>query len=996
MEGRRESFGEPAPLSAAQRWKSSRDDGIIARAVNQIFETLDKAGNEFSVRVSHLELYNEELRDLLNPANKALKLYEDASSGGRVIVHSLEEKVVYTPQDIFEILQKSWEERETAATEMNPNSSRSHCIFSITIHMKEGSPEGEDLIKIGKLNLVDLAGSENIGRSGADKVQSRKQEACMINKSLLTLGRVITSLVENSPHIPYRESKLTRLLQDSLGGTTKTCIVATISPASGSFDETLSTLDYAYRAKSIKNRPECNAKMSKREVMKEFTQEIHVLKAQLDAMRRKDGVYLPTDQFAQMEVTKKEQEERIQFCEDLIQQKEKELLELQEMFDRQGAQLDRTQTKLTETTEVLSKTTDKLATTENSLVEVRETLNEHKYMLNAHEDTEVRFHDEATQVIEVLDESVADISKLFAKIDRKGSMEELNTTHLARLREVLEGDVTQTQEAVSKFIADQQVRCSEFRDGVQSFADEQTSEIGRSIDQIEELQAYFLRFLEESSGRTSSFLESATENSNGVVRNDRKFETQLTCRVQNFSQSATASGSSLVETAKAKQEDIATWTAGRESLLNNDQDTLRIYLGRHMAHLKQTSELAASSSRAQIQELEKSTRQLQEFVQAQEEENRKFQTELMAKVASLISGYCDQSQAATKSAVASIVAAFNSSTIETKRSAENVADAIRIAESETASFGTGASNSIERDVESTRQMSYDYSVFVSEHTEEIRRLEKLIEEFREQTIDALQRRTAERAEEIGASIVQQGRYVSEQDTSKIGAVQETRNRVNLQIAQAHRQQEALRMFSQQASSDISSRKSELSNFHQDYSAFSATLRGQLEKVALEQYQATGATPQKKDICFPRNLAKTKPKDALLAEYRRQRATGANPDDILQRPDSPMEPTSTSTIIIDDDIPLEVPQLDESAKQPEATPPQPATVSMVPKMNSQAKLPVPTAAAKPPTKTMGPQKATAIAPARSNSTVQKKPIAPANSKKLVRNPSKTGLQEITNK
>ena len=98
---------------------------------------------------------------------------------------------------------------------MNKNSSRSHCIFSIMIHMKEPSPEGEDFIKIGKLNLVDLAGSENIGRSGADKMQARKQEACMINKSLLALGRVITALTENSPHIPYRESKLTRLLQGS-------------------------------------------------------------------------------------------------------------------------------------------------------------------------------------------------------------------------------------------------------------------------------------------------------------------------------------------------------------------------------------------------------------------------------------------------------------------------------------------------------------------------------------------------------------------------------------------------------------------------------------------------------------------------------------------------------------------------------------------------------------------------------------------------------------
>jgi kinesin family protein 11 len=115
--------------------------------------------------------------------------------------------------------------------------SRSHCVFSIIVHTKEATPEGEDLLKVGKLNLVDLAGSENIGRSGAQNM--RKREAGMINQSLLTLGRVITALTEHQPHVPYRESKLTRLLQDSLGGKTKTCIIATVSPSNAWLEETL-------------------------------------------------------------------------------------------------------------------------------------------------------------------------------------------------------------------------------------------------------------------------------------------------------------------------------------------------------------------------------------------------------------------------------------------------------------------------------------------------------------------------------------------------------------------------------------------------------------------------------------------------------------------------------------------------------------------------------------------------------------------------------------
>ncbi|GJW44870.1 kinesin-like protein KIN-5C [Tanacetum coccineum] len=131
---------------------------------------------------------------------------------------------------------------------------RSHSLFSITIHIKEATLEGEELIKCGKLNLVDLAGSENISGSGAREVRAR--EAGEINKSLLTLGRVVNALVEHLGHIPYRDSKLTRLLRDSLGGRTKSCIIATVSLAVHCLEETLSTLDYAHRAKNIKNKPE--------------------------------------------------------------------------------------------------------------------------------------------------------------------------------------------------------------------------------------------------------------------------------------------------------------------------------------------------------------------------------------------------------------------------------------------------------------------------------------------------------------------------------------------------------------------------------------------------------------------------------------------------------------------------------------------------------------------------------------------------------------------
>lgn len=276
--------------------------GIIPRAVHYIFEKLEGQDAEYSVRVSYLEIYNEELNDLLNDGEKQnLRIYEDPGVKRGLAVDRLEEVPVNNPQDILNILSIAVKKRRTAETLLNRQSSRSHCIFSVTIHMKETNIEGEDVIKIGKLNLVDLAGSENIQRSGANTMKDRAKEAGMINQSLLTLGRVINALVEHASYVPYRDSKLTRLLQDSLGGRTKTCIVATVSPSSLCLEETLSTLDYAYRAKNIRNRPEINQRMTKRVMIRELNQEIERLKIELQANREKNGVYLPLERYAEME-----------------------------------------------------------------------------------------------------------------------------------------------------------------------------------------------------------------------------------------------------------------------------------------------------------------------------------------------------------------------------------------------------------------------------------------------------------------------------------------------------------------------------------------------------------------------------------------------------------------------------------------------------------------------------------------------------------------------
>ncbi|XP_065169529.1 kinesin-like protein Klp68D isoform X2 [Atheta coriaria] len=224
--------------------------GIIPRAFDQIWAHINRTtGTEFLVSVKYLEIYMEEIRDLLKTKNpKPLELREMSGSG--VFVSHLHSQTCQSADDMLKAMRNGNHNRTTGATNMNEHSSRSHAIFQISIEMAKNDTKA---VRVGKLNLIDLAGSERQSKTGA--TGNRLKEATKINKSLSALGNVIYALAENSSHIPYRDSKLTRLLQDSLGGNSKTIMIANIGPASMNYDETIITLRYAYRAKSIKNQP---------------------------------------------------------------------------------------------------------------------------------------------------------------------------------------------------------------------------------------------------------------------------------------------------------------------------------------------------------------------------------------------------------------------------------------------------------------------------------------------------------------------------------------------------------------------------------------------------------------------------------------------------------------------------------------------------------------------------------------------------------------------
>uniref|UniRef100_A0A8C5HDJ1 Kinesin-like protein n=1 Tax=Gouania willdenowi TaxID=441366 RepID=A0A8C5HDJ1_GOUWI len=255
--------------------------GIIPNSFAHVFGHIAKAEGDtrFLVRVSYLEIYNEEVRDLLGKDQmQRLEVKERPDVG--VYIKDLSGYVVNNADDMDRIMTLGHKNRSVGATNMNEHSSRSHAIFTITIECSEKGADGNQHVRMGKLHLVDLAGSERQGKTGA--TGQRLKEATKINLSLSTLGNVISALVDGkSTHVPYRNSKLTRLLQDSLGGNSKTMMCANIGPADYNYDETISTLRYANRAKNIKNKARINED-PKDALLRQFQKEIEELKKKLE------------------------------------------------------------------------------------------------------------------------------------------------------------------------------------------------------------------------------------------------------------------------------------------------------------------------------------------------------------------------------------------------------------------------------------------------------------------------------------------------------------------------------------------------------------------------------------------------------------------------------------------------------------------------------------------------------------------------------------------
>ncbi|NWT05843.1 KI13B protein, partial [Mionectes macconnelli] len=329
------AYGQTGSGKSYTMMGTADQPGLIPKLCSGLFERAQKEENEeqsFKVEVSYMEIYNEKVRDLLDPkgSRQSLKVREHSVYGP--YVDGLSKLAVASYKDIESLMSEGNKSRTVAATNMNEESSRSHAVFKIilthTLYDVQSGTSGE---KVGKLSLVDLAGSERATKTGA--AGDRLKEGSNINKSLTTLGLVISALADQAAgknknkFVPYRDSVLTWLLKDSLGGNSKTAMVATVSPAADNYDETLSTLRYADRAKNIVNHAVVNEDPNAR-IIRELREEVEKLREQLtkaEAMKSpelKERLEESEKLIQEMTVT---WEEKLRKTEEIAQERQKQL-----------------------------------------------------------------------------------------------------------------------------------------------------------------------------------------------------------------------------------------------------------------------------------------------------------------------------------------------------------------------------------------------------------------------------------------------------------------------------------------------------------------------------------------------------------------------------------------------------------------------------------------------------------------------------------------------
>ncbi|KAK3309494.1 P-loop containing nucleoside triphosphate hydrolase protein [Chaetomium strumarium] len=873
----------------------SDNAGIIPRVLKALFDKLELDEKENSVRCSFIELYNEELRDLLAPdENAKLKIYDDTSRKGHstTMVQGMEERYIQNASDGLKWLREGSVKRQVAATKCNDLSSRSHTVFTITVYTKHKTENGEDFLMLGKLNLVDLAGSENIQRSGAEN--KRAAEAGLINKSLLTLGRVINALVDRSAHIPYRESKLTRLLQDSLGGRTKTCIIATISPAKSNLEETISTLDYAFRAKNIRNKPQLNALTSKKMLLRDFTIEIERLKAELIATRQRNGVYLSNDMYEELTVQNEsrrilteEQAAKIETLEANLKNKVQELLSLTSNFMGLKKEHEGTLVQFDETKELLDQTEMVLAATKKSLAE-------ETHIRRAHQATEQKLADLGENLLCTLARTIGDIDGLHAKNQRKSDLHNVNRStwttsqgHVADITELVEG-------RIEEFRQDQEEHISSISQRMQTFVKEELEKLSSTQAFLDENLARF----GESRTQLLEQQERSKQDMDTVLEEIKVVRDNVKQRVGESLQAITAAaeriaGDVLSELSTFHNELHTSYNSLGKDFKSLFEDMLR-HIRSQKAESDRLRQELEEASKAIIESNQSVSARIQEVLDEERAQTAAERQALLSQITRLINSQAElqESRLADKAAIIQEAILDSNKTFEgTVIEYSAGMDAWGERDSKLLEDVAGSRDALKARLKDDWTTANKHSTSIqtttkSVHAETVRIVEEQVQDLDVQMQDLdnfVSRAQSQNAtlHDRHAASVQSLNATVEQSFSNIsGHFKETFDRVQT--------------LGEEMDADANNLQEALAPLDENICRPLAELRDDIQNTDMHEYEPTGETPEKIQYQYPTQLPRTGAHENLIAAMRDCSPTPSKPSTPVVLPDISLTPARSPT------------------------------------------------------------------------------------------------------
>ncbi|PWN22783.1 kinesin-domain-containing protein [Microstroma glucosiphilum] len=643
--------------------------GIIPRTLYRLFHQLELSKDEYSVHASFVELYNEELRDLLSPdlptplTSGGLKVYDDKGKG--VVIQGLEDTPMRDAAHGLELLRRGSQKRQIAATRCNENSSRSHSVFTLTVHTKETTAKGEDVLRVGKLNLVDLAGSENIGRSGAENKRAR--EAGMINQSLLTLGRVINALVEKSTHVPYRESKLTRLLQESLGGRTKTCIIATVSAEKSNLEETLSTLDYALRAKSIRNRPEMNSRMTRAGLIMEYVKDIERLKRDVLAARSKEGFFVSNESWKEVQDESDARKNAADELRRLVEVAESKRESLQEQFEQNMQLLLKRETEMKAVKTECAEKKLELDGVIDQAKELQVALAEETELREAYRNSEKKLNRIASSLKAQAEDDQSDLGGLFAKLERKTRVEEVNRGLIADYRDNVSTVTARLEQQASAFSKAHLEFSDDLASTLDAFVKQETVSLeqsqGQLVGQLDSLRGIVADLAQEH-GLSQGVMDSLAARIGGACAQIREASQQQ----------ATALQEEWVKVQEQLNTSQINAASGAKKAMNSLQDAIGNMIQETRNHIAAEEErvdavkaFATESAEREVATLREQNQLLTNLLEQERQKSVTAREKLTKNIADLLVGFTNERDADLSEAISSVQSNMTTSEVHAQQ-----------------------------------------------------------------------------------------------------------------------------------------------------------------------------------------------------------------------------------------------------------------------------------------------------------------------------------------